>query len=71
MTKLTDWDPVRVWSGWDTGLLQIKTIDNIQLSTEIIFENFKDHSKITCNIDKIKLGQFNQKMIDLVKIGLK
>ena len=50
---------------------KIKTIDDIQLSTEIIFEHLKDHSKITCNLDKIKLNQFNQKMIDLVKIGLK
>lgn len=49
---------------------KIKVIDNIELSTEIIFENLKDHSKITCNINKIKLNQFNQKMIDRVKRGL-
>ena len=47
------------------------TIDDISVSSRIIYEDIKNGHKLTCKLDKIKINSINQDMIDLINIGFK
>ena len=47
------------------------TIDDISVSSRIIYEDIKNGHKLTCKLDKIKINSINQDIIDLINIGFK
>ena len=47
------------------------TIDDISVSSRIIYEDIKNGHKLTCKLDKIKINSINQDILNLINIGFK